>query len=164
MFEECAPPTPVSRLIGRSGFGDAVGCVKSDASNDIQEIKFLGECLMWNDASVCGGRIWLIFFVSVWSDMWKSREREFVMMFSIPLVCCEYRDVSLLTSVHPIQRDTESYDSAFTGSKDAFYIHPSVLELSLNTKMCDPCTSCRMVMYMDISDDKNYRRFSVSLP
>ena len=33
MFEECAPPIPVSRLIGRSGFGDAVGSVEAAATN-----------------------------------------------------------------------------------------------------------------------------------
>ena len=72
MFEECAPPIPVSRLPGCSGFDDAVGSVKSAASNDIQEITFLGGCLMWNDAAVYGARIWLKSFVSVWSDLWKS--------------------------------------------------------------------------------------------
>ena len=59
MFEKCATHIPVARLFGRSGFGYAVGCVDADASNDIQEITFLGHCLMWNDADVCGGRIWL---------------------------------------------------------------------------------------------------------
>ena len=63
MFEECAPSIPVARLIGRSGFGDAVGSVKADASDDIQEIPLLGVCLMCNDATVCGGRIWLKFLL-----------------------------------------------------------------------------------------------------
>ena len=62
MFEECAPPIPVSRLLGCNGFGDAVGCVEAAASDDIQEITVLGVCLMWNDAAVCGDRIWLNFF------------------------------------------------------------------------------------------------------
>ena len=62
MFEECEPTIPVSRLLGRSGFGDAVGSVKAAASDDIQEITFLGRCLMWNDAAVYGGRIWLKLF------------------------------------------------------------------------------------------------------
>ena len=52
MFEECAPPIPVSRLLGRSGFGNTVGCVEAAASDNIQEITFLGGCLMWNDAAV----------------------------------------------------------------------------------------------------------------
>ena len=68
------------------------------------------------------------------------------MMFSVTLMCCDYRDVSLLTSVHPSQRATASCDSAFTGSKDALCIQPSVLELSVNAKMCDPCPICKMVM------------------
>ena len=122
MYEDCAPPIPVARLLGRSGFGYAVGCVENAASNDIQEITFLGGCLMRNDATVYGGRIQLKCFVSVWSDMWKSRERESAMIFSVPLVCCEYRDVLLMTRVHPRQRATASCDSAFTESKDALCI------------------------------------------
>ena len=145
-FLECALYIPVSRLLGRSGFGDAVGCVDDDNSNDIQDITFLGGFSMWNDAAVCGGRIWLKVFVSVWSDMWKYRERESVMIFSVPLMCCEYRDVSLLTRVHPIQKATESCDSTFTRSKDALCIQPSALGLSMNATMFDPCPSCRMVM------------------
>ena len=146
MFEECAPHIPVARLLGRSGFGDAVGSVEASASNDIQETTFLGGCLMWNAAAVCCGRIWLNFFVSVWSNLWKSLERESAMMFSVPLMCCEYRDVSLLTSVHPRQRDTASWDSAFTGSKYDLCIQPSALELSVNAKICDPCPIFRIVM------------------
>ena len=73
MFEECAPHIPVSRLISRSGVGDAVGSVEAAASNNIQEIMLLGGCLMWNDAAVCGGRIWLKYFVSVWSDLHYAR-------------------------------------------------------------------------------------------
>ena len=146
MFEEFAPPIPVARLLGRSGFGNAVGSVKATASNGIQEIPFLGGCLMWNDAAVCCGRIWLKRFVSVWSDLWKSRERSSAMISSVLLMCCEYRYVSLLTSVHPIQRATVLWDYEFTGSKDALYIQTSALELSVNVKMCDPCPICRMFM------------------
>ena len=68
------------------------------------------------------------------------------MMLSVPLICCEYRDVSLLTSVHPSQRDTESCDYAFTGSNDALFIQPNELELYVNAKMCEPCPIFRMVM------------------
>ena len=60
------------------------------------------------------------------------------MMFSVPLMCCEYRDVSLMTSVHPSHRATASWDSEFTGSKDALCIQPSALELSVNVRMCEP--------------------------
>ena len=44
------------------------------------------------------------------------------MMFSVTLMCCDYRDVLLLTSVHLIQRATASGDSVITGSKDALCI------------------------------------------
>ena len=77
---------------------------------------------MWNDAAVCGGRIRLKTFVSVWYDLCKSCERESAMIFSVPLMCCDYRDVSFLTGVHPSQRATALCDSAFTGFKDAFCI------------------------------------------
>ena len=115
MFEEFAPPIPVARLLCHSGFGDSDVSVKAAASNDIQEITFLGGCLMWNDAAVCGGSICLNFCVRIWYDLWKTRERESAMMFSVPLMCSEYRDVSLLTSVHTIQRATASWDYASNG-------------------------------------------------
>ena len=101
---------------------------------------------MWKNDAVCCGRIWLKSFVSVWSELWKSLEKESAMMFSVPLICCEYRDVLLLTSFHPSQRATALWDSAFTGSKDGLCTHPSALELSVNAKMCDPYPNCRMVM------------------
>ena len=101
---------------------------------------------MWNDAAVCCGRTWLKHFVSVWSDLWKSLEREYAMIFYVPLMCCDYRGFSLLTSVHPSQRATASWDSDFTGSKDALCIQPSAIELSVNAKMCDPCPICRIFM------------------
>ena len=41
------------------------------------------------------------------------------MMFYVPLMCCEYRDVSLLMRVQRSQRATALCDSSFTGSKDA---------------------------------------------
>ena len=146
MFEECVTPIKVARLLVCSGFGNAIGSAKDNASDDIQEITFLGGCLMRNNAAFCGGRIWLISFVSVWSDLWKSLVRESAMMFSVPLICCEYKDVSLLRSVHPSQHATASWYYAFTGSKDALCIQPSALELSVNAKMCDPYPICRMVM------------------
>ena len=75
MFEECPPPFTVASMLGRSGFGDAVGSVEAAASNDIQEITFLGSCLMWNNAAFFCGNIWSKMFVRVWSDLWKSLER-----------------------------------------------------------------------------------------
>ena len=68
------------------------------------------------------------------------------MIFFVPLMCFEYKDVLLLTSVHPSQCATASLDSAFTGSKDALCIQTSALEFSVNAKMCYPCPICRMVM------------------
>ena len=68
------------------------------------------------------------------------------MMFSVPLMCCEYRDVSLLTSVNPIQHATSSCDYAFTGSQYSLCIQLSGLELSVNANICDPCPICRVVM------------------
>ena len=84
--------------------------------------------------------------MSVWSDMWEYREREYAITFYVPLMYFEYRDVSLLTRVHPSQRDTSLCDSAFNGSKDAFFIQPSAMELSVNYKMCEPWPSFRMFM------------------
>ena len=86
------------------------------------------------------------------------------MMFSAPLMCCEYRNVSLLTSVHPIQRATASWDSAFTGSKDTFCIQTSALELSVNSKICDPCPIYRMVVQMVTADARSSWIFNVSFP
>ena len=84
--------------------------------------------------------------MSVWYDILKSRERESAMMFSVSLMCCEYRDFSLLKRVNPIQRATALRDYVFTGSKDVLFIQTSALELSVNAKMCDPFPIFRMVM------------------
>ena len=146
MCEECVPPIPGTRLIGCSIFGDALGCVKAAVSNDIQEITSLGGCLMWNNAAVCGGRVRLDFFVRVCLDMWRSLERESTIMFSVTFMCCEYRDVLLLTRVQTSQQDTSLCDYALTRSNDALCIQTSVLELYVNAKMCEPCPSCRIVM------------------
>ena len=86
------------------------------------------------------------------------------MMFSVPFMCCEYRDVSLLMSVHLSQRATSSQDSEFTGSNDDLCIQHSALELYVNAKMCDPCPICRMVMLIVAADARNSRRFNVSFP
>ena len=115
MGEEFSPLLPVVRLLGSSGFGDAVGCVKDAAIDDIQEITSLGSYLMWNDAAVYGGRVRLKYFMRFWLDIWKSLKRDSTMIFSVTLICCEYRDVSLLTRVQPSQQDTSLCDSTFTG-------------------------------------------------
>ena len=59
MFEERASPISFARLIACGGFGGAIRCVEAAASDDILGGKFLGSCLMWNYAAVCGGRILL---------------------------------------------------------------------------------------------------------
>ena len=101
-------------------------------------------------------------FLSVWYDMWNFLERDSAMIFSIPLMCYEYRDVSLLKRVQTTHQATALCDFTFTGSKDALCIHPSALELSVNTNMCEPCPRCRIVMYIDISDARNSNRSSAS--
>ena len=117
---------------------------------------------MCNGVTVCCGRVRLKFLVRVWLDMWKSLERDSAMIFYVTLMCCDHREVLLLTRVQLSHQDTSSCDSAFTGSQYALCIQPSVLELSMNDKMCEPCTSCRMVMQIDIVDARNQNRFSVS--
>ena len=146
MFEECAPPIPVAIILGCSVFVNSVGSIEAAASDAIQEITFLGSCLMYDDAAVCGGRTRLKTFVSVSSNIWKYRERESAIIFSVPSMCCEYRNVSLTNSVHLSQQDTVVCYYAFTGLKDTLCIQPSALELSVNAKMCDPCPICWMVM------------------
>ena len=51
-----------------------------------------------------------------------------------------------MTRVHPSQRAMELCDYALTGSKYALCIQPIALELSVDSNMCDPCPSCRMVV------------------
>ena len=104
------------------------------------------------------------YFVGVWSELWKSRERESAMMFPVPLMCCEYRYVSLLMSFHLIQCTTALLDYAFTGSKDALCIQTSAMGMSVNAKMCDPCPIFRMFIYIFTVDASNSRRFNMSFP
>ena len=65
MCDKYAPYIPNVILLGRSGFVNAVGCVKAAASENIQDITSLGGCLIWNDAAVCGGRVRLNILVRV---------------------------------------------------------------------------------------------------
>ena len=46
------------------------------------------------------------------------------MMFSVPLISYEYRDISLLMSVYRSQSATVLCDYAFTESKDALCVQP----------------------------------------
>ena len=136
MCDKCAQSISVNRLLGFSVFGDAVGCVKADASENTCEIRSLGGFLMWNNSSVSGGRVRLNIFVRISYYMWKSLERESAVIFSVPSICCEYSYVLLLKRVQPTHQTTVSCDSAFTESKDALYIQLSALELSMNANMC----------------------------
>ena len=84
------------------------------------------------------------------------------MIFSVLLMCFEYRDVLLITRVQPSIRATASWYSEFTGSKYALGIQPSAPELFVNTRICEPCPSCLIVMYIDVVDSRNYNRLIVS--
>ena len=68
------------------------------------------------------------------------------MMFCFPLMCCEFRDILLLMRVQLIQRDMALCDSASNESKDALCIQLSVVEIPVNAKMFEPCTSCMIVV------------------
>ena len=61
------------------------------------------------------------------------------MMFYVTLMRCEYRDVSLLKSVHPIQRATASWDYAFTGSKNALPVLVRSFPLRGLDRKSEPC-------------------------
>ena len=114
----------------------------------------------FNDANVCGGRVDLKIVVRDLSERWKSLESKYAMMFSIPLICWEYRDASLLTRVKPIHRSTVSWGSSSTGSNKDLWIHPEELELSVKARMWDPFPSCCMVMYIDVSEASNSSSFN----
>ena len=51
-------------MLGISGFGDSFGCVEDAASDNTQEIIVLVVGLMWNETTVCGGRMELKVLVS----------------------------------------------------------------------------------------------------
>ena len=85
--EECAPYLPVEILLGRSGFGNSLGHVEDAASENIQEIISLVVSLIWNDASVCGGRMELKYFVRDWYEILKSLEIKSTTMLLITLMC-----------------------------------------------------------------------------
>ena len=76
---------------------------------NIPEVLFLGTGFIWNDAAVCGGIMYLKVVVRDSSELWILLERESVMMFSFPLMFCDYRDVSFLVRLHPSHRATMSW-------------------------------------------------------
>ena len=59
MCDKFAQSIPVTILFGRSGFGDAIGCIEAATGDDTQEFTSLGGCSMWNNAAICSGRVWL---------------------------------------------------------------------------------------------------------
>ena len=84
------------------------------------------------------------------------------MMFCFPLMCCEFRGILLLMRVQLIQRDMALCDSASNELKDALCIQLSVVEIPVNAKMFEPCTSCMIVVQIDIVDAMYSNRFSLS--
>ena len=164
MCEECAPSLLVSILPGRSIFGNSLGRVKDTASVNIQYIIYLCSSLMWNDSTVCGGRIEVIFCVRDCSEMLMFLESDSTMMFSVTLMCWEYIDTLLLTIFQPNYRATVSWPPSFTGSRDALFIQPRALELYVKDRTSYLCPSCWIVMWIETSKARNYRRFSVSTP
>ena len=79
---------------------------------------------MWNNDSVCGGRMVLKILVRDSSDIWKSLKSNYGMMFADPLVCWDCKDTSLLMRVQSNHSDAVFWVSYLTGSNDFLYIHP----------------------------------------
>ena len=85
-------------------------------------------------------------FVRDWSEILKSLDSESTMMFSVNLMCWEYRDASLLTIFQPKHCVTVSWPSSFTGLKNYLYIHLRALEISVKSRTWDTCPSCWIAM------------------
>ena len=84
-------------------------------------------------------------------------------MLLFPLMCWEWRDSPLLTSVQPRHRATVSWPPELTGPKYDLCIQRRALELSVKARMWDLCTSCWIVMYIENDKARNSRRFNVSI-
>ena len=96
-----------------------------DASRDnIQEVIPMGSILMCNYAALCGGRMVFNIVVRGLSRRWKSLESEYVIIFSVILMCYEYRDTLFLTRVHTSHQETVLWGSSSTGANEAFFVHP----------------------------------------
>ena len=80
----------------------------------------MGNGSMWNGTAVYCVRIDFQIFVRDFFERWKSLESEFVMMFSVTLVCWDYRDPLLLTKVHTNHQETVSWGYSSTGSNEDF--------------------------------------------
>ena len=116
---------------------------------------------MWNDYAVFGGRMELYLYCST---MWKSLVSESAMMFLVPLKCWQYMYTLLLTSVQPSQITTVSWTYYFTGSNDALYIPSMSLEISVMSRMWNPCPIFWIVMQIDTDESIYFSRFNVSTP
>ena len=97
------------------------GRAKYDASNNIQEVISLGSGLMWNNVTLCGGRMGLKILVRDSYDMCKSLKINSNVMFAYPLVCWDYEITSLIMRVHT------NHCEYFICSKYFLYIHPKIL-------------------------------------
>ena len=130
-------------------------------TKNINKAIFLGSVLIWNDANICGGRMYLKVVVRDFSEWWNSLEMELEMMSPVPLMRCEYIDVSLLMRVYTSHWATMSWGSSLNGSKYAFFIHPRALGISVNNRIWNPCPSCCMFIYLYVAEANIYKRFSV---
>ena len=87
MCRECAPSVTVYRIIGCGGFIYYFSCVYDDASKNIQEVISMGRGLIWNDATVYGGRMDMKILVRYLSDMWKFFDIDSSIIFVVPYMC-----------------------------------------------------------------------------
>ena len=75
----------------------------------------MGSTFLCNDAAACGGRMSLKILVRDSSEVWKSLEIEFAIMFTDPLIFWESSNTSLMIRVHPNHHDTVLWSSYLTG-------------------------------------------------
>ena len=94
-------------------------------------------------------------------ESWNYLKSESVMMLSVTLICWAYRYILYLIMVHPIHQATVLWMSYLTGSNEALCIHPHALELFIKAKIRDPCSSCWMVMYIDVAEVRNSSKFNI---
>ena len=70
-------------MLVQSGFGDSFDSVNYDDSENILGVIYLGSSLMWNEATICGGRIYFKIFLSNLSEIWKSLDSKYAIMFLV---------------------------------------------------------------------------------
>ena len=150
--EEYAPYAPFARMSGHSGFDYYIGPVKDATTDNIQEIISLGGSFIWNDATICGGRMGLKILVREWYKMWKFLESESAMILLFPFMYWEYRNTLLLTRVQPRNKATMPRNYFFTGSNEALLIQPSSLEISIKTSDSIYKSLKKNVFWMNLLD------------